>query len=129
MATNGSGETTTTGRVVAVNDKGIRFEYSDAWANYSKFAVGLVAPAKGDLVTVTFDRQGFIRSCTPVNGSDINSAPHGAQSATSARDTTITRLAVLKAAAEFGASRQDLKSGDVLAIAASWERWVTREEE
>jgi hypothetical protein len=34
---------------------------------------------------------------------------------------------VLKAAAEFGAARPNLKSGDVLAIAASWERWVTRE--
>jgi hypothetical protein len=33
---------------------------------------------------------------------------------------------VLKAAAEFGASRPNLKSGDVLAIAASWERWVCR---
>jgi hypothetical protein len=43
------------------------------------------------------------------------------------RDRTITRLAVLKAAAEFGAARPQPKSGDVLAIASSWEWWVTRE--
>jgi hypothetical protein len=42
------------------------------------------------------------------------------------KDLTITRLAVLKAAAEFGAARPNLKSGDVLAIAASWERWILR---
>jgi hypothetical protein len=35
----------------------------------------------------------------------------------------------LKAAAEFGAARPNLKSGDVLAIAASWERWIGREQE
>lgn len=43
------------------------------------------------------------------------------------RDRTITRLAVLKAAAEFAAARPQLKSGDVLSIAASWERWINRE--
>ena len=43
-----------------------------------------------------------------------------------AKDRTITRLAVLKAAAQFGASRPDLKSADVLRIAASWEAWVNR---
>jgi hypothetical protein len=42
------------------------------------------------------------------------------------RQAVITRLACLKAAAEFAAARPVLKSGDVLAIAASWERWVCR---
>ena len=42
------------------------------------------------------------------------------------RETAITRLAVLKAAAGFAAGRADLKSGDVLAIAERWEAWVTR---
>lgn len=42
------------------------------------------------------------------------------------KDRTITRLAVLKAAAEFAASRPELKSGDVLKIAASWEAWANR---
>jgi hypothetical protein len=35
----------------------------------------------------------------------------------------------MKAAAEFGAARPNLKSGDVLAIAASWGRWVNRDQE
>jgi hypothetical protein len=42
------------------------------------------------------------------------------------RETAITRLAVLKAAAEFAAGRPEIKSGDVLAIAARWEAWVAR---
>jgi transcriptional regulator with XRE-family HTH domain len=42
------------------------------------------------------------------------------------KDQTITRLATLKAAVEFAASRPDLKGGDVLRIAASWEEWVSR---
>jgi hypothetical protein len=44
----------------------------------------------------------------------------------SARDRTISRLAVLKAAAEFGASRPDVKSADVLAIADRWLTWVEK---
>jgi len=42
------------------------------------------------------------------------------------KECTITRLAVLKAAAEFAAGRPQLTSGDVKKIAASWERWVNR---
>jgi hypothetical protein len=34
------------------------------------------------------------------------------------------RLAVLQAAAAFGASRPDLKSSDVLRIAESWLAWL-----
>jgi hypothetical protein len=128
--TNGSYQTppeaTAVGRVVAVNDKGLKFEGADVWANYSKFAVGIVAPAKGDVVRVTFDRGGFIRAITPTDGSDASPARSVAHNATSARETTITRLAVLKAAAEYAASKPESKSADVLKIAASWERWVLR---
>jgi hypothetical protein len=45
---------------------------------------------------------------------------------TAARGRTISRLAVLKAAAEFGASRPDLKSRDILAIAGRWLAWVEK---
>jgi len=64
MATNGFSappEATAIGKVVAVNEKGVRFEGTEGWFNFSKFAVGLVAPAKGDTVSVTFDKAGFIR--------------------------------------------------------------------
>jgi hypothetical protein len=40
------------------------------------------------------------------------------------RDRTISKLAVLKAAAEFGSSRPDMKSGDVLRVADVWLRWI-----
>jgi hypothetical protein len=45
------------------------------------------------------------------------------------KDRTITRLAVLKAAAEIDAARPNLKRGNILTIAASWERWINREQE
>jgi len=51
----------------------------------------------------------------------------GRQAPSSQREATITRLAVLKAAAEFAAARPQLKSGEVLKIAQSWERWVNRD--
>jgi hypothetical protein len=44
------------------------------------------------------------------------------------KDRTITRLAVLKAAAEFAASKQASSSADVLKIAACWEQWILRED-
>jgi hypothetical protein len=44
------------------------------------------------------------------------------------KEQTITRPAVLKAAAEWSAGRQEVKSADVLRIAERWERWVTRKE-
>jgi len=40
----------------------------------------------------------------------------------------IRRLAVLKAAAEFGASRPDMKSADVLCVAHRWLAWVEQPE-
>ncbi|HEY5420127.1 MAG TPA: hypothetical protein VIL10_05285 [Marmoricola sp.] len=129
LADAGSLSSTFTGRVASVNPKGLKLEGHDTWANYSKFAVGIVAPERGDTVTVTVDKAGFVRSVTlldgppPVaGGSDVPAAP-------SVKDRTITRLAVLKAAAEFAAARPQLKSGDVLAIAESWERWALRSDD
>jgi hypothetical protein len=42
------------------------------------------------------------------------------------RDRTISRLACLKAAAEFSATRPEIKSADVLAIAGRWLTWVEK---
>jgi hypothetical protein len=132
MAVNGNGVTEhVTGLVVSVNDNGLRLADRDGWLNYSKYAVGIVAPTKGQTVTLTLDRAGFVRAVAPADGSEVTPMQQGAQNASSSqqRDRTITRLAVLKAAAEFGAARPQLKSGEILAIAASWERWVNREQE
>lgn len=120
---------TVTGRVASVNPKGVRLDGHDDWFNFSKFADDIVPPERGQTVTLSLDRSGFVRSVSISEaGPSASLAPRGAQSASSGqqRDTTITRLAVLKAAAEFGASRPDLKSSDVLLIAASWETWVNR---
>lgn len=120
-----------TGRVVSVNEKGLKLEGHESWLNVSKFAVGCVLPERGAAVSCTLDKAGFLRNVEPATlaplapvagGSDLPVAP-------STKDRTITRLAVLKAAAEFGAARPNLKSGDVLAIAASWERWIMRSQE
>ena len=99
------GERVLTGRVMCVNDKGIKFEGAGEWLNYSKFAVGIVAPEKNQTVSVTVDKAGFIRSIS----SDSAARIAGASDVTgnpSTKDRTITRLAVLKAAAEFSASKQ-----------------------
>lgn len=118
---------TFTGRVAAVNERGLRLDGHDSWLNVSKFAVGVVLPERGATVTVTVDSKGFIRSLeTAEPGPAAIRGGSGAPEPASARETAITRLAVLKAAAAFAASRDGLKSGDVLKIAESWERWVNR---
>ena len=116
---------TISGRVVSVNPKGLKLDGHDGWLNFSKFAVDLVPPMRGQHVTLTLDRQGYIRSVDAAGDVAILSTSRQAPGA--ARDRTITRLAVLKAAAEFAAARPQLKSRDVMTIATSWERWVTRE--
>lgn len=124
--------TTYTGRIAAANVKGIRLEDHTEWLNYSKFATDIIPAERGQTVTVTVDAKGFIRTLQPLDGpapiAGASDAPRVAQSRSepSQRDVTITRLAVLKAAAEFAAGRHDLKSGEVLKIAESWERWVNR---
>ena len=130
---------TITGRVACVNPKGVKLDGDDDWFNFSRFARDLVPPMRGQSVTLTLDRQGFVRVCTAGVTAKTDETPgvdraYGApptaktDETRAAKDRTITRLAVLKAAAEFGASRPSLKSGDVLTIAASWERWVNRAE-
>jgi hypothetical protein len=127
------GERTLTGRAVCVNDNGLKFEGAGAWTNVSKYAVGVVLPQKGQTVTVTLDKSGFIRSCAVVGAGCAPSPARVAggsdvPAASSTKDRTITRLAVLKAAAEYAASKPDSKSTDVLAIAAAWEKWVLRDD-
>ena len=131
MAINGMGERVLTGRVVSVNEKGFKFEGAGEWLNYSKFAVGIVAPDRNQYVSVTVDKAGFVRSV--VSAADAPAPIAGGSDAPMStrtdKDRTITRLAVLKAAAEFSASKQASSSADVLKIAESWEKWVLREDE
>lgn len=121
---------TFTGRVVSVNDKGLKLEGHESWLNVSKFAPAVTLPARGDTVTVCVDGKGFIRSVEIVDGGPApirgGSGPVEPSSGPN-KDRTITRLAVLKAAAEYCASKPESSSGDVLRVAAHWERWVYRE--
>lgn len=124
---------TFTGRVVAVNERGLRLDGHDDWFNVSKFAVGVVLPERGAVVTVSVDTKGFLRACLPADGAGPAPAPLPVAGGSSAgatashdRDRTITRLAVLKSAAAFAATRPTASSADVLKVAAVWERWVLR---
>ncbi len=110
------------GVVEAVNERGVKI--AGAWRNVSKWAESVILPERGATVTLSLDKSGFIRTIAPANGEAQNFAP---PLVGPSKDTTITRLAVLKAAAEFAAGRPDVKSGDVLRIAESWEAWVTRD--
>lgn len=115
---------TLTGTVTSVNPKGLKLDGGADWLNFSKYAKNLVPPMRGATIAVTLDGQGYIRAL------ELVSAPQDATSSRQApvgqRDTVITRLAVLKAASEFAASRPQLKSGDVVKIAQRWESWVNR---
>ena len=116
------------GVVRSVNEKGLKLEGHDSWLNLSKWAVDCVLPERGQHVVCTLDKAGFLRAVQASDGSDIvvpRTAAPGAASAQN-KDRTITRLAVLKAAAEYAASKPQSCSGDVLKIAASWESWVLR---
>jgi hypothetical protein len=128
MAVNGMSETTLVGRVVSVNDRGLKLDGEDAWRNVSKYAVGVVLPERGATVALTLDKAGFIRSCGPADGATPLS-PAARPTSSSDKDRTITRLAVLKAAAEFAASKPDATAAAVIRVAEAWERWVLREPE
>jgi hypothetical protein len=130
LADAGSLSSTFTGRVASVNPKGLKLDGDASWLNFSKFAVGIVAPERGDTVSVTVDKAGFVRSVTLLDGPlPVAGGSDVTRTAPTDKDRTITRLAVLKAAAEFAAARPQLKSGDVLAIAESWERWTLRSDD
>ena len=55
---------TVTGRVASVNPKGVKLDGHADWFNFSRFARDLVPPMRGQAVTLTLDRQGFVRECT-----------------------------------------------------------------
>ena len=93
-------------------------------------AVTVILPARGGTVTVTLDKAGFLRAVVPADRPEAIPMPNSAPGVpVSHKDRTITRLAVLKAAAEYSASKPESKSTDVLKIAASWEAWVLRDDE
>ena len=130
---NGHASEQLVGRVLSVNERGLRLEGREDWLNVSKWAKDVTMPARGQVVALRLDCSGFVRAVGPADGATL---PMGNTSvavskildtaAGPSKDATITRLVILKAAAEFAAGRPEVKSGDVLAIAERWETWVTR---
>ena len=115
--------TTITGRVTQVNDKGLKLEGADQWANVSKWAVGVVMPTRGQHVVLALDKSGFVRTIEPIAEAPTTVAPAPvatqqaapavvatpAASATEVsgpapdRDRLIVRQTCVKAAAEIAA--------------------------
>jgi hypothetical protein len=89
------------------------------WYNRSQYGPDGPLPGKGERVALQVSGGKWIKSWRPVDGPTV-------QTHNDNHETTITRLACLKAAAEFAASRPDAKSTDVLKIAEAWEAWVNR---
>jgi hypothetical protein len=116
--TSNNGTETIEGTVQAVNEKGVKV--NDARYNRSQYGPEGPLPAKGERVALEVSAGKWIKSWGPLDGPTVQT--HNGEQ----RETTITRLACLKAAAEFAASRPDAKSADVLKIAEAWEAWVNR---
>jgi hypothetical protein len=111
------------GVVEAVNAKGIKVR--GEWLNLSQFKP-LPLPEVGEYVRVKLQAKGFIDSLEVVKPAHDTATP----AVLSAKDDRITRLAVLKAAANFvglwGQTRPEVKSDHVLMLADKWLAWVNQ---
>lgn len=112
MAIVNAAHVTVEGTVEAVNPKGIKLDGD--WINLSKFRT-LELPDQGARVRAEVDARGYLCSVEVIEPAETPAV---------SRNETITRLAVLKAAAQFGASRPELKSSEILMIADKWLAWV-----
>jgi hypothetical protein len=109
------------GLVEAVNAKGLKI--GGAWINVSQFNP-VELPQTGAHVRLKVDSRGYIKELATMTSERIPTV-------LSPKDDRITRLAVLKAAAEFvglwGQSREEVKSDHVLVLADKWLKWVEQE--
>ena len=107
------------GLVESVNAKGLKI--GGAWVNVSQFNP-VELPEAGAHVRLSVDSKGYIRTLE-ILGTERKTA--GLE-----RDERITRLAVLKAAAEFvgrfSQVREDVRSEHVLVLADKWLEWVNK---
>jgi hypothetical protein len=108
------------GLVESVNATGLKL--GGAWLNVSRFRP-IELPDAGSRVRLKIDAKGYI-----VDLENLSPALDKTPAVLSDKDERITRLAVLKAAAEFvglwGQSREEVKSDHVLVLAERWLRWV-----
>ena len=108
------------GVIESANDHGIKV--GGEWRNVSKFKpVDLDKADRGARVRLDLDSKGFIRSL------QVLEQPAATVEKLS-RNATITRLAVLKAAANFlgqlSQTREEVRSEHVLVLADKWLAWV-----
>lgn len=120
---------TVTGLVEQVNANGTGVKVGGQWLNVSQYRPLAQLPEVGQRVNVEVertDRGAWIQAVEVLDGGTIHALPRRNQTnkRTNSDPRDIRRLAVLKAAAAFGASRPDVKSADVLAIAERWLAWV-----
>jgi hypothetical protein len=118
MATDRNDEQTVIGLVEATNPKGVKVE--GRWWNWSQYGPRLPRPQRGQTVWLVAKRA-FVRELEIVEGDASGQGPGGPP-----KDVLIVRQTCLKAAAEFCASRAELKSADLLALAERMEAWVCR---
>jgi hypothetical protein len=106
------------GTVEAVNTKGLKI--GGAWVNVSQFHP-VELPEAGAHVRLDVDSKGYIKTLEVLG-------ERTRETAGLSRDDRITRLAVLKAAAEFvgrmGTNREEVRSDHVLPLADKWLEWL-----
>lgn len=107
------------GLVEATNAKGLKI--AGQWVNVSQFHP-VELPDAGAHVRLKVDTKGYIV--------ELENLSPATPAVRSDKDERITRLAVLKAAAEFvglwGQTREEVRSEHVLKIADAWLEWVQR---
>ena len=118
MAIEGTGDPTlrsggtrgqVTGRVASVNPAGLKLDGATTWLNFSRFAPDLLPPERGQYVSLTLDRQGFIRTVTvrdhayhgapPAFGGDPHGGSGGGQQGLSSGSATRRRFQARQLAA------------------------------
>jgi hypothetical protein len=127
-----SAQSTLTVRTVhvdEVNDRGIRVE--GEWINYSKWPKSLDKVDPGLDVEIEQDKDGYIRRLTVIEAAladaePDDSVPPRLSTFLSTKDVLIIRQTCIKVAAAFCASRLELKSSYLLALAERLEGWVVR---
>ena len=114
------------GEVKSANSRGVLLKGEAEWANWSRWAEHVVTPQPGERVVLHLDGGGFIRSLASSGGTSGKDYPEVA-GAPADRETRITRSACLNTATAIAASWQrPLDAREVMALAETLERWVTR---
>lgn len=124
---------TVSGLVEQINAKRTGIKVAGEWLNISLYHALAALPTPGQRVDVLVEKTehgAYIQSVDVLDGGQVHQLPMqqrrggggGGRSPAELRE--IRRLTCLKAAAAFGASRPDVKSADVLAIADRWVAWI-----